>query len=553
VALQKSQEMTQARKNYYDSREKVNGLEKISLGLSAATIPLIAESAHLRILAGLLEKVGGVKMGSPTTAGVEIGPYFFGVSLEEAALALDAGSSVLSISSQLAGRMAEYGRRQDDWSHQANLAAVELKQVESQVLAAQVRLAVAEQELRNHDRQMENAREVDQFLRDKFTTQDLYQWMIGQISGLYFQSYQLAYDVAKRAERCMQHELGFKDGETNFIRFGYWDSLKKGLLAGDHLAYDLKRLDIAYLDGNVREYELTKHVSLRQLNPRAVLALKATGACEVTLPEWLYDLDGPGHYMRRLKNVSLSIPSVTGPYTSVSCTLTLLKSSVRKSHLLSDGEYARRPSDDDRFVDYFGAIQSIVTSSSNNDSGMFETSLRDERYLPFEGAGAESTWKLELPTDFRQFDYNTISDAILHVRYTARQGDAQLRDKAVKHIEELAREANTSELALLFSLRHDFPTEWYRFVTGTNNFVATIRRDHFPYLTQGKAIKINTLQVHAIQDGKLESVIPQGFNLPQGLDAEGAFEFSLAPDGTVLIRNKDANVFILIKYSVRSS
>jgi hypothetical protein len=39
---------------------------------------------------------------------------------------------------------------------------------------------------------------------------------------------------------------------------------------------------------------------------------------------------------------------------------------------------------------------------------MFEANLRDERFLPFKGAGAESTWKLELPVRFRQFDYDTI-------------------------------------------------------------------------------------------------------------------------------------------------
>ena len=95
----------------------------------------------------------------------------------------------------------------------------------------------------------------------------------------------------------------------------------------------------------------------------------------------------------------------------------------------ADGEYARQGSEDDRFVDYFGTIQSIVTSSGNNDSGMFETNLRDERSCRSKGAGAESTWRLELPASFRQFDYDTISDVILHMRYTARQGGAQLRDE----------------------------------------------------------------------------------------------------------------------------
>lgn len=71
------------------------------------------------------------------------------------------------------------------------------------------------------------------------------------------------------------------------------------------------------------------------------------------------------------------------------------------------------------FVDYIGAVQSIVTSSGQTDSSMFETNLRDERFLPFEDAGAESTWQLELPKNYPAFDYATISDVIIHIRYAA--------------------------------------------------------------------------------------------------------------------------------------
>lgn len=114
AALEKSREMAQARKDYYESREKVNAFEATSLALSAATAPLMAKSAHLRILAGLLQQISGVKMGSPTTAGVEVGGYYSGGGLEETALGLEATSGVLSIASQLIGRMAEYDRRQDE-------------------------------------------------------------------------------------------------------------------------------------------------------------------------------------------------------------------------------------------------------------------------------------------------------------------------------------------------------------------------------------------------------------------------------------------------------
>jgi Tc toxin complex TcA C-terminal TcB-binding domain len=113
---------------------------------------------------------------------------------------------------------------------------------------------------------------------------------------------------------------------------------------------------------------------------------------------------------------------VVGPYASVNCTLSLQASSVRTSPLLANGVYGRDPTQDDiRFVDYFGATDVVVTSGASNDSGMFETNLHDERFLPFEGAGAISTWILTLPSELRAFDYSTISDVIVHVRYTARE------------------------------------------------------------------------------------------------------------------------------------
>jgi Tc toxin complex TcA C-terminal TcB-binding domain len=103
---------------------------------------------------------------------------------------------------------------------------------------------------------MRNALEVEEFMRDKYTNRELYSWMLGQMSGVYFQAYQMAYETAKRAEKCYGHELGLTD--SNFIKFGYWDNLKKGLMAGEKLHHDLKRMELAYLEFNKRQYELTK-------------------------------------------------------------------------------------------------------------------------------------------------------------------------------------------------------------------------------------------------------------------------------------------------------
>ena len=125
--------------------------------------------------------------------------------------------------------------------------------------------------------------------------------------------------------------------------------------------------------------------------------------------------------MRRIKGVSLTIPCVTGPYSSVNCTLTLLKSRTRVS--ASAGTYAKDMiNENSHVVTNFSASESIATSTAQNDSGLFEFNFLDERYLPFEGSGAVSMWRIELPKDFHQFDYGTIADVVLHLRYTARSG-----------------------------------------------------------------------------------------------------------------------------------
>jgi hypothetical protein len=292
----------------------------------------------------------------------------------------------------IASRTASYQRRADEWMHQVNLAARELMSVGRQVIGSLIAEQAARHDYENVKTQIKQAQDVQNFLQTKFTNAPFYDWMASELSGLYYQYYRFACDTARRAEQTMKRELMRPElDDTQFIQFNYWDSGHQGLLSGEALQFDLKRLEMAYHDNNKRELEMTRHVSLRQLDPLALIALRATGTCTVTIPEWLYDRDCPGHYMRRIKSVALSIPSVVGPYASVNCTLSLQASSLRVSPLLANNVYGRDPTQDDaRFVDYFGATDVIVTSGASNDAGMFEISLRDERFLPFEGAPVRS-------------------------------------------------------------------------------------------------------------------------------------------------------------------
>jgi hypothetical protein len=123
---------------------------------------------------------------------------------------------------------------------------------------------------------------------------------------------------------------------------------------------------------------------------------------------------------------------------------------------------------------------------------MFETNLRDERYLPFENSGVISEWQLQLPAnpskpEPAQFDYDTISDVILHLRYTAREGGGLLRSGALVTLKTAIEEATAAGSVRLFSVRHEFPSEWAKFqgqTPGANQrFELTInlRKEHYPF------------------------------------------------------------------------
>jgi hypothetical protein len=459
-------------------------------------------------------EIDGQPMGVGGTVGTG-GPHF-AWGLAATANAAKAVSERLNFEARRAARIDSFARREQEWAFQSNLAAGEITQIFKQLRAAQIREYIAEREWKNHQQQIRHAEEIEQFLsgektpigdkqHKKTSTQAFYTWMKREVKGLYGQVFQFAFDIAKKAERALQHELG--DPQLSYLQFGYLAG-KEGLLAGEKLYLDIKRMEMAYHDLNQREYELTKHVSLLQVNPLALLRLRTTGRCTVTLPEELFDMDCPGHYFRRLKSVAISIPCVVGPYTSINCTLTLLKSSIRKSSLLRDGVYSREDAEDDRFSDYFGSLQSIVTSTAQNDSGLFETNLRDERYLPFEGSGAISEWQLELPADVRQFDYDTISDVILHLRYTAREGGGLLKNGAIAHLKQQIDTAQTVGSVRLFSVRHEFPTEWAKFKSVKIGGAITdaeltlnIRQEHFPYWSKGRLDSIKE-EIFYIQDSK---------------------------------------------------
>jgi hypothetical protein len=516
AAARQGREGAQTRFNYYSSKEFISAAEMVKEVLSVVSSGLQFASGVQELGAAVMHAlpnvtVGGAGVASSPTATVSYGSTQLAGTVSATARAISLLSSVAQIGSAMAGTYASYQRRQEEWDHQAKLAENDLAQFEQQIAGANARLEIARRELENHERQLANANEIATYMQEKFTNEELYEWMLEQAALFHFQSYLLAVDVARRTEDCFRYERAPSD--AGFIMVEQWDDLRAGLMAGDRLQHDLRRMEKVYLEQNTREHELTKHVSLAQVDPVALLLLRQSGECFISLPEYLFDADHPGHYLRRIKSVSLSVPSVVGPYTSVNCRLSLLRSEIRVNP--NQNGYTAYPRErdaanpDERFVDAnaegIGGSRfvlsretaAMVTSHAQGDSGLFETNLRDERYLPFEGAGAISTWRIELPKATNRFDPATISDVVIHLRYTARDGGSALREHAWEATFGTGAPANLPtpqgqplaaprKLMRLFSARHDFADAWHRFLHPAEAQQSPVldldlSRDRFPY------------------------------------------------------------------------
>jgi hypothetical protein len=512
AALQDQRDLVTIRKDYYNGliERGLNANEQSQLGSIQASIPLKIAEGAAHTLAGVLHAIPDFKLASPFSLGATAGGTNLGSLTTAAANAIGIVSTVNDIHGSMAGIKGGYARRQEDWAQQLKSANGELKQIEKQLVAAEIRASIAKKEIQNQELQFNNAINLDAAMRDKYSNEDLYDWMISEISLTYFQSYKLAFDLAKRAERCYSFELGVNP-TTPFIQFGYWNSLKKGLLAGEGLAYDIKRMDSSYLDLNKRQHELTKHVSLAALDSAALFDLKSGNKAMINIPEWLFDMDYPGHYFRRIKSVSISIPCVAGPYSTVSAKLTLNSSKYRKvatggSTATAYKELGTPSGADTRFNYMVGGGQSIATSTAQNDAGMFEMNFKDERYLPFEGAGTVSSWTLELPSKYASFDRNSISDVIIHIQYTAKY-DGGLITGANLYLDSLIADATTNgaRLPRLFNLQREFSTEWNAYLNaiagGDMNAVLSlpVQSSRFPMFSKGKAILIKDMLFKAIK------------------------------------------------------
>lgn len=484
-ALEESLVATTYQRDHYQSLI-ANGLTSLESG----QIAMMILGSGLMTAAGIVKIAGAIVYGTPD---FHIGPFCFGSttggkswgeSISKISEALENSGDGISMIGDAIGIYAQHERSKQDWTLQKAMADSEIKQIGLQIQGAMLQEKIAERELAILDQQIAQNESISTYMRDKFSNAQLYQWMASKLSGLYYQTYQMAFDMAKAAEKAFQFERGMKESDVNFINGPYWDSQRKGLLAGDSLALDLDRMEKAYIDSNRRGFEITKNISLLDLDPVALLRLKTKGVCEFSLTESLFDYDFPGHYCRQIRTLSLSF-DFGETSQSVMATLTQLN---HKTVLEPDPKavkYLLDPKDQppESLRNGWKANQQIALShvdEGEKNNGLFELRFDDERYLPFENTGAVSTWRLELNGKKNSYNINTLRDVIINLKYTAEQG-GQVFASAVKGL------LKPYPTARFFDVAQEFPDEWADFLEGEDDeLILPMSRDLFPNMSSSK-------------------------------------------------------------------
>ncbi len=483
-AVEQSLETVQSRIDYYSSRPHMNDWEMAATAVHAAAVVSQVVATVLNTVAGGASLVPSFEAGASGFGGspvvtVKYGGQNVSNSVGSFARLFEGLGGILHSTGSLLETQGGYQRRFEEHQFQTELARKELVQVGKQVVTAEVREAVAQRELDAHLRSADNARGVEEFLRSRYTGEQLYEWTVAQLSGVYFQAYQLAFDMARRAERAYRFEVG--DTTTApIVTFGYWDSLKQGLLAGDRLINDLRRLESVALERNRRRLQATTHVSLASLMPDRLLELKATGTTSIEVAEWMLARENPGWVNQRIVSVAVTAPCVAGPYTGVHATLALTSAVVRRTDDIAGG-FGDAFGGSPRFASAMPVVTQIRTSQGVDDRGRVSAARQDDRYEAFEGAGAISRWTITVDPRDNAFDLSTLSDFVLTIEYEGDQGSLALVDLARAAVAE----ALPKHGALLLWLDGSYATQWSRFLhpaSGEQELTLDVGLDALQYL-----------------------------------------------------------------------
>ncbi|WP_248747786.1 neuraminidase-like domain-containing protein [Pseudomonas sp. MWU12-2037] len=393
------------------------------------------------LLAGLVSAVGHGADSVPNIIGMATGGMKFSGVFQAPATMLGAYSQTESIWSTLHDRYGSQQRMRDEWNFQHKAALAERAALDKQLEAQKIQIQASVVSLNQQVRSIEQAREMYAFLTQTRTSRaSLYRWMQSKMATLYFQTYDAVTALCLSVQACWQYEIG--DYETHFILPGAWVDSHHGFTAGDTLTLGLLRMESAFVHRYERRLTIRKMVSLRDYFAEEewsdkLLLLESTGKLDFNLDSRFYDSDYPGHYLRQIRRISVTLPALLGPYEMASMTLTQISSKLLIKPDLGGARHLydpQHPDADTTHVRYnLRAQPQIAVSDGLDDDGIGSRfSFDEERYASFERTGAISSWQISIPRTrpgTQERLLASLTDIIVQVEYTALDGGRDFSEK----------------------------------------------------------------------------------------------------------------------------
>lgn len=389
---------------------------------------LYLSSSVLNTTSQALNMAGAAADLAPNVFGMAVGGSRWGGICYATASGLQLTGSATNIAADRLNQSESYRRRRDEWDISRKSAQAEVNQIDAQLEALKISKESANLQLESFKVQQEQTQAQLAFLKNKFTNKALYNWLRGKLMAIYKPFYDLAVSRCRMAEFAYQYDLDKK--EAVFIRPGAWQGTYSGLMAGESLMLNLTQMENSYLEEDKRTLEVSRIVSLEEVyqglgsnkfgfdqvaevisGNKSKLGTTENGItlkdgqlqASIKLSDLAIDKDYPAGLgqSRRVKQISVTLPMLTGTYQNIRAVLNYGGSAVKPR-----------------------GCSAIAISHGMNDSGQFQLNFSDDRYLPFEGlpVNDSSTLTLSFPdaTDKQKEMLLTLSDIVLHINYTIR-------------------------------------------------------------------------------------------------------------------------------------
>ncbi|WP_213949312.1 neuraminidase-like domain-containing protein [Luteibacter sp. dw_328] len=438
--LQLSQQATQTRIKYLTgqlafprSAIEVAGTTTAAFGIAlqlARLVPIGAQGGLKTI-----PRILGMAVGNADPAGVP-------QAISDALGATSEASRLLAEDLRVE---AAYERRNEEWTHDKAQAEHDLTILASQMEEQTSRAESATIELNEAIMRRNTLRSEYEVQTTGFATASTYTWMLGRLGELFASAYQSAFALCLDAEASYRYETG--DFDSQHVRLDAWDGARRGMFAGEALQNDLHIMQGAFLRRHVRRLSIHKTISLKkELGEAAWKTALSDGKLSFHLTEELFDKDFPGHYLRQIRYLAVVLvptegsPKVPTPKlnadTEIRAVLTQTSSALlyRPDPMGVESLYDPTKGSAEAVLRDLRGDQQIVLSHASPRPGAdpLETiALRNEfadgRYGMFEGAGAVSSWKLDLLDDASI--RGQIADIEIRLDYSAAWGGIEFKEK----------------------------------------------------------------------------------------------------------------------------